>query len=164
MIGDNQQVLISKCLLITLISFNIILLFHCDRLCSTAIRMAYLVRVYSLSPECRFMAENVPIQPLNRLSLPIFHVTNSGLKNNNNERDCVKENHVKQPAHHMYTCSGDLIKSTRRQLVPSQRVRVVIHILVGRFSARTTGLCSQPSVRAWIGWKAHVKMPATRHG
>lgn len=44
--------------------------------------VAYLVRVYSLSPECRFMAENVPIQPLNRLSLPIFHVTNSGLKNN----------------------------------------------------------------------------------
>lgn len=42
--------------------------------------VAYLVRVYSLSPECRFMAENVPIQPLNRLSLPIFHVTNSGLK------------------------------------------------------------------------------------
>lgn len=26
------------------------------------------------------MAENVPIQPLNRLSLPIFHVTNSGLE------------------------------------------------------------------------------------
>ena len=43
--------------------------------------VAYLVRVYSLSPECRFMAENVPIQPRNRLSLPIFHVTNSGLKN-----------------------------------------------------------------------------------
>lgn len=42
--------------------------------------VAYLVRVYSLSPECRFMAENVPIQPLNRLSLPIFQVTNSGLK------------------------------------------------------------------------------------
>lgn len=42
--------------------------------------ITYLVRVYSLSPECRFMAENVPIQPLNRLSLPIFHVTKSGLK------------------------------------------------------------------------------------
>lgn len=41
--------------------------------------VAYLVRVYSLSPECRFMAENVPIQPLNRLSRPIFQVTNSGL-------------------------------------------------------------------------------------
>lgn len=42
--------------------------------------ITHLVRVYSLSPECRFMAENVPIQPLNRLSLPIFHVTKSGLK------------------------------------------------------------------------------------
>lgn len=31
------------------------------------------------------MAENVPIQPLNRLSLPIFHVTNSGLKKKTQE-------------------------------------------------------------------------------
>lgn len=52
--------------------------------------LAYLVRVYSLSPECRFMAENVPIQPLNRLSRPIFQVTNSGLleKKTNDEHWC----------------------------------------------------------------------------
>lgn len=31
------------------------------------------------------MAENVPIQPLNRLSLPIFHVTNSGLEKQTQE-------------------------------------------------------------------------------
>lgn len=49
-------------------------------------KIAHLVRVYSLSPECRVMAENVPIQPLNRLSLPIFHVTNSGLKDRKEQR------------------------------------------------------------------------------
>ena len=40
----------------------------------------YLVSVYSLSPEWRFMAEKVPMQPRSRLSRPVFHVTKSGLK------------------------------------------------------------------------------------
>lgn len=39
----------------------------------------HLVSVYSLSPECKFMAEKVPMHPRNLLSRPIFHVTNSGL-------------------------------------------------------------------------------------
>lgn len=55
-------------------------------------RITYLVRVYSLSPECRFMAENVPIQPLNRLSLPIFHVTKSGLKKRHKKSSWKKPN------------------------------------------------------------------------
>lgn len=42
----------------------------------------YLVNVYSLSPEWRFMAEKVPMQPRSRLSRPVFHVTKSGLKQN----------------------------------------------------------------------------------
>lgn len=41
---------------------------------------SYLVNVYSLSPEWRFMAEKVPMQPRSRLSRPVFHVTKSGLK------------------------------------------------------------------------------------
>ena len=40
----------------------------------------YLVTAYSLSPLWRLMAVNVPIQPRRRRSLPIFHVTNRGLK------------------------------------------------------------------------------------
>lgn len=40
----------------------------------------HLVSVYSLSPECKFMAEKVPMHPRNLLSRPIFHVTNSGLQ------------------------------------------------------------------------------------
>lgn len=40
----------------------------------------YLVNVYSLSPEWRFMAEKVPMQPRSRLSRPVFHVTKRGLK------------------------------------------------------------------------------------
>ena len=43
----------------------------------------YLVNVYSLSPEWRFMAEKVPMQPRSRLSRPVFHVTKSGLKKQN---------------------------------------------------------------------------------
>lgn len=31
-------------------------------------------------PECKCIALNVPIQPRSRCSLPIFHVTNKGLK------------------------------------------------------------------------------------
>lgn len=40
----------------------------------------YLVNVYSLSPEWRFMAEKVPMQPRSRLSRPVFQVTKRGLK------------------------------------------------------------------------------------
>lgn len=43
----------------------------------------YLVNVYSLSPEWRFMAEKVPMQPRSRLSRPVFHVTKSGLQKQN---------------------------------------------------------------------------------
>lgn len=39
-----------------------------------------LVMAYSLSPDCRFMALKVPMQPRSRLSFPITHVTNKGLK------------------------------------------------------------------------------------
>lgn len=42
--------------------------------------MYYLVVAYSLSPACKCMALNVPIQPRSRISLPIVHVTNKGLE------------------------------------------------------------------------------------
>lgn len=42
--------------------------------------LTYLDIAYSLRPSCRFIAVNVPIQPRRRFSFPIFHVTNSGLK------------------------------------------------------------------------------------
>lgn len=48
---------------------------------------SYLVNVYSLSPEWRFMAEKVPMQPRSRLSRPVFHVTKSGLKRQKNRRN-----------------------------------------------------------------------------
>lgn len=54
--------------------------------------MSYLVSVYSLSPECRFMAEKVPMHPRNRLSRPIFHVTNSGLFREEKERHDHRSN------------------------------------------------------------------------
>ena len=38
---------------------------------------------YSLSPCCRFISLKVPMHPRSLFSLPIFQVTNSGLKNNN---------------------------------------------------------------------------------
>lgn len=40
---------------------------------------AHLVTAYSRNPQWRFIALKVPIQPRNRLSFPIFHVTNRGL-------------------------------------------------------------------------------------
>jgi len=42
---------------------------------------SHLVTAYSLRPVLRLVAENVPIHPRKRFSLPNFHVTNSGLKN-----------------------------------------------------------------------------------
>lgn len=39
-----------------------------------------LVSAYSFSPECRFNSEKVPMQPRKRWSRPIFHVTKSGLR------------------------------------------------------------------------------------
>lgn len=39
-----------------------------------------LVNAYSFKPECKFSSLNVPMQPRRRWSLPIFHVTNSGLQ------------------------------------------------------------------------------------
>jgi hypothetical protein len=41
---------------------------------------AHLVTAYSRNPQWRFIALKVPIQPRNRLSFPIFHVTNRGLQ------------------------------------------------------------------------------------
>lgn len=52
-------------------------------ICTAYVWCHYLVNVYSLSPEWRFMAEKVPMQPRSRLSRPVFHVTKSGLKKQN---------------------------------------------------------------------------------
>ncbi len=41
---------------------------------------------YSRSPLCKLIALNVPIQPRNRLSLPVSQVTNNGLKRNQDTR------------------------------------------------------------------------------
>lgn len=40
----------------------------------------HLVIAYSRNPQWRFIALKVPMQPRNRLSFPIFQVTNNGLK------------------------------------------------------------------------------------
>jgi len=42
----------------------------------------YLVIEYSRSPECKFSASNVPMQPRSLKSRPIFQVTKRGLKKN----------------------------------------------------------------------------------
>lgn len=43
-----------------------------------------LVKAYSRNPECKFISENVPMQPRKRRSRPICQVTNNGLKNDKN--------------------------------------------------------------------------------